>query len=57
MRLYRHNFTKDGKQVKSDRYYTDVRIEGRRYRLALFPSKSLSEKTAGRIEELIGPTD
>lgn len=54
MRLYRHNFTKDGKQVKSDRYYTDVRIEGRRYRLALFPSKSLSEKTARRVETLVG---
>lgn len=54
MRLYKHNFTKDGKQAKSDRYYTDVRIEGRRFRLALFPSKSLSEKTARRIEELIG---
>lgn len=53
MRLYKHNFNNDGKRRESLRWYCDVRVDGKRYRLPLFESKVLSQRFADRIADLI----
>jgi integrase len=54
MRIYRQSIRRDGQTLQTGKWYADVYVEGKRHRLPLHKSKSLSEKTARRIEELIG---
>lgn len=53
MRLYKHNFTKDGKQVKSEKWYCDVRIKGRRFRLPLFESERASLRFTEKLAAMV----
>jgi len=54
VRIYRQSITKDGQSRKTATWYADVYIDGKRHRLPLYKSKPLAEKTARRLEELIG---
>ncbi|MDH4203651.1 MAG: site-specific integrase [Phycisphaerae bacterium] len=55
MRVYRQTVKKDGQTVTAKKWYADVRLPGgKRHRLPLFESKSLSEKFAAMLEAMIG---
>ncbi|HPD48326.1 MAG TPA: site-specific integrase [Anaerohalosphaeraceae bacterium] len=54
MRIYRHNFKKDGEKVESKKWYTDIYLpDGRRRRLPLFEDEGLSRQYAEKIGDLI----
>lgn len=53
MRIYKHNFKNDGKRQESLKWYCDVRVGGKRFRLPLFESKPQSQTFANKIGDLI----
>ncbi|HDS84189.1 MAG TPA: hypothetical protein ENN97_03215, partial [Phycisphaerales bacterium] len=54
MRIYRQSIKRDGKTLQTEKWYADIYIEGKRHRLPLHKNRHISEKTAQKIEELIG---